>query len=506
MTRKKLITAAALLIIITIAVNIISSQFFFRLDLTSDKSYTLSDATKNLLGELKDPVTVKAYFSEQLPSDISKVRDDFRAVLSEYAALSDDNIVYEFINPNKDQISEGEAQSAGIRPVMINVRERDQIKQQRAYLGAVLKYKDKTEVIPVITPNSSMEYPLTTAIKKLVQTNKTKIGVLQGYGASPVGFMKQLTDALSILYDVQPLILDDTTKIPPFMKTIFVQGVTDSLPASVLNDIDQFIMNGGRVLFAVKTSNAGFSNEPAQEIKTGLNTLLLKYGLKTGNELITDVSCGSVMIQQQQFGLMIQTPMQLPFLPVISKFEEHPVTTGLDAILLAFPSPVYITEKRPGIKTDYLAYTSDRSGKVKMPAVIDVNREWSEQDFNESHIPVAASAVLEKSGGKIILIGQGDFFVNGEQGQQLEADNINLIYNSLDWLSDDTGLIEVRTKGVSARPFAVQLQDSTKSFVKYMNFLVPLIIVALIGIYRYRTRKQIREELESVSFTGDKEE
>ena len=110
LTRKKLQTTILLVIGILILLNVIGDKLFVRLDFTADQRYSLSDATTNILEELNDPVTVTAYFSEDLPPDVAKVKTDFRDMLIEYASKSGGQIVYEFINPNEDQETEMKAQ------------------------------------------------------------------------------------------------------------------------------------------------------------------------------------------------------------------------------------------------------------------------------------------------------------------------------------------------------------------------------------------------------------
>ncbi len=136
LTKKKVQTSILLVLGILLLINLLASRFFFRLDFTEDQRYSLSDATKNILTNLNEPVTITAYFSQDLPPDIDKVRQDFRELLVEYASNSDGQIVYEFVNPGENDEAEMKAQQNGIQPIMINVRERDQMKQQRAYLGA----------------------------------------------------------------------------------------------------------------------------------------------------------------------------------------------------------------------------------------------------------------------------------------------------------------------------------------------------------------------------------
>ena len=137
LTKRKVQTTLFLIIAILVLVNVLSTRYFFRIDLTEDQRYSLSDATTDILEKLDEPVTVTSYFSENLPPDVEKVRQDFKDLLIEYANRSDGNVVYEFINPNEDQEAEMKAQQSGISPIMINVRDKDQLKQQKAYLGAL---------------------------------------------------------------------------------------------------------------------------------------------------------------------------------------------------------------------------------------------------------------------------------------------------------------------------------------------------------------------------------
>ena len=128
LTKKKVITGILLTFGILVIINFFAYRFFLRLDFTADQEYTLSKATKNILKSLDGPVTISAYFSEDLPPNVAKVKQDFKDMLIEYDNASGGKIVYQFINPNKDQQTEMEAQQAGIQPIMINVRERDQMK------------------------------------------------------------------------------------------------------------------------------------------------------------------------------------------------------------------------------------------------------------------------------------------------------------------------------------------------------------------------------------------
>ena len=138
MKKSKVISRVLIFIGILLVLNLISEKMFLRLDFTADQRYTLSDATKNILEDLDDVVTVTAYFTKDLPPQLQKSRKDFENLLIEYENRSGGNVIYEFISPNESEEIEQQAQQKGINPVMVNITEKDQVKQMKAYLGAVL--------------------------------------------------------------------------------------------------------------------------------------------------------------------------------------------------------------------------------------------------------------------------------------------------------------------------------------------------------------------------------
>ena len=210
MKGRNVIIQLAIVTGILVVVNLLSSKLYFRGDFTEDQRYTLSTATKDILEDLPEVVTVKAYFSEDLPTQLVSTRQDFEDLLLEYENRSDGYLVYEFLNPNENEQKEQEAQQAGVNPVMVNVREKDQMKQMRAYLGAVIQLGDRKEIIPLIQPGAAMEYALTTAIKKIAIADKPKIGLIQGHGEAPLEEMIELYQQLSVLYQIEPFALSDS--------------------------------------------------------------------------------------------------------------------------------------------------------------------------------------------------------------------------------------------------------------------------------------------------------
>lgn len=505
LTKRKIQTTLFLAIAIIILINVLSSRYSFRIDLTEDQRYSLSDATKDILKNLDEPVTVTSYFSEDLPPDIEKVRQDFKDLLIEYSNRSNGNVVYEFINPNEDQEVEMKAQQAGISPIMINVRDKDQVKQQKAYLGALLQLGENKEPIPFIQPGAAMEYALSTGIKKLSAKEKPVIGFLQGHGEPDLNQLMQLRQQLNVMYEERTVTLTDSTNIPFDIKTLIVIAPTDSIVERDFIFFDEFLSRGGRLLLAINNVKGNFQNATGELVNTGFSKWLSKYGITIADNFLVDAKCSSVMVQQNQGTFRMNIPISFPYLPIISKFNEHPITKGLEAVLFPFASSITVTQKDTSIKFTTLASSSDKSSLETLPLFFDIQKQWGSQDFGMSNIPVAVAVegkIAKNSYTKMVVFSDGDFAVNGEgqQAQQLQPDNVNLMTNAIDWLSDDTGLIELRTKGVTARPLDAQLEDSTKTLVKYANFLIPIAAIILFGFARFQYKKKIRNIIKSTDY------
>ena len=494
MKNKRLILYILLATGIVVLVNILSSRYFMRADFTADKRYTLSSATKDILHSLDDPVTVTAYFTKDLPSAIVQTKNEFKELLIEYSNLSKGNLVYEFVSPNDDEKLERELAQKGISPRMLNVREKDQTVQKTVYLAAVVQYDDKEEVIPIILPGSSMEYDLSTAIKKVVVDDKPVIGFIQGHGEPAMGDFMQAVKALNVLYDVEPVTLSDTVELSKY-KTLAWDGPTDSIPDYDFQLIDRYLDNGGNLFVAINRVDGDLSTSMGKEVTTGLESWLAKKGVDVENKFVIDNSCSNVTVVQQQGPFKFQTPVKFPYIPILTNFADHPISKGLETVLLKFASPVKFNGDTAIIATP-LAFSSELSGTIATPLYFDIQKKWSKSDLNQSKIPLAYALegpLSQNKDTKMVVVGDGDFAVNGsgQQAQQLNADNINLMVNSIDWLSDDTGLISLRTKGVTSRPLD-QLEDGRKTFLKYLNFLLPIVLIILYGLFRGQHNRTLR--------------
>jgi gliding-associated putative ABC transporter substrate-binding component GldG len=494
--RKSIVTYLLLIAGVIILVNLLADRFFVRLDFTADKRYTLSEPTKNILKSLKKPVTVTAYFSEELPSQFLQLRRDFKEELIEYSNRSNGKVLFNFINPNKDEATEQKAMQEGVNPVLINVREKDQVKQQKAYLGAVVHFGDKKEVIPVIQTGAAMEYSLSTSIKKITVENKPTIGFLTGNGEASLNSMVQVVQSLSVLYDVEPVNLQDAASNLDKYKTVVIINPKDTIPDSQLMKLDAFLASGKSIYIAMNRVNGNLQTSSGTEVSTGLEKWLEKKGVRVNPNFIVDQNCGNVMVNQQQGMMTFQSSLRFPYLPMITKFAETPATKGLTSVLLTFASSIDYLSVNKDVTYTSLATTSEHAGTEKPPLTFNISRNWQQQDFPLSYLTVCGllSGKIEgNANSRMIIVSDGDFPINGEgqQARQIMPDNLNFIVNGIDWLSDDTGLIDLRTKEVNSRPID-QMDDGKKALLKYVNFLLPILLIVGVGMFRWQSRRNLR--------------
>ena len=493
MKKKNIIIQLIVVLAIILVANLISNSLYFRLDFTEDDRYTFSQATEDVLDELNGVITIKAYFSEDLPAQLLKSKQDFKDQLVEYETRSGGNIVFEFINPNESEETEREAQQQGISPVMINVQERDQVQQLRAYMGAVLKMDDRTEIIPLIQPGAGLEYSLTTAIKKISITDKPKLGLIQGYGEPTLAAMPQLLEQLNVLYEVEEFQIKDKDAVPSYYRSLIWVNPTDSISAVDFTKLDEYLNNGGGLFLAYANVEGDLQQGLlSKTTDVGVKGWLSRKGITIGDNFVIDANCASVNVQQRQGFFTINSQVQFPYFPQVTSFEDHPITNGLEGIMLPFVSSISFNSADTAASFVPLIYSSEQSGLVTPPTYIDIQKKWKDSDFVAGPQVLAAGLVTGDS--KIAVVTNGSFVVNGEgqRPQQLSADNVNFAANSVDWIADDTGLIDLRTKGITSRPLD-QIEDNTKLLLKWGNVIAPVLLLLIYAFIRWQMNNRKRQ-------------
>jgi len=507
--------------IILILLNIVSIRVFGRLDMTSQGLFTLSDASKELMRSLDDNVTVKAYFTEDLPAPYSATRRALIDQLNEYRAYSRGNLQFEFINPSGEK-GEQEAMQQGILQAQVQVVKEDKFEVKRAYMGLVFLYEDKKEVLPLIENTTNLEYDISATIKRLVSRTKKKVGFLTGQGEVPLSEFSRVQQELTKQYQVTTVDLSGGKSVPEDVAALVIASPKNMFPEPVKFQIDQYIMRGGKVAFLLDKVDADLQQRFGRAIDTGLEDLLENYGLRINADLVRDVQCANISIVQQQFGFNIQSQVPYPYLPLASDFSpDNVIVKDLKGVIMFFASSVDTTAlASKGLRGEVLMRSSKQSGRQSQFFVLDPLQRFSQTDFSEQHLPLgmitsgqfksayagkpvpvdtAVGAIAptttpteQSPENRIILVGDGDFARDQYLGNK---DNLTLFANLIDYLVDDAGLITIRSKDVGLPPLE-QVADGTKKALKYGNLVLPPALVLVFGLVRWRMRKSRKKAME----------
>ena len=497
---------------ILVVLNFISIRLFGRLDLTSQGVYTLSEASRKLVGSLDDRVTVKAFFTEDLPSPYNNNRRSVLDILNDYKAYSKGNLQYEFINPQGEK-GEQDAQQQGIAPVQVQVVNEDKLEVKRGYLGLVLLYEDKKEVLPVVQNLSTLEYDISSALKRLTAKSKKKVGYTTGHGETEISAMRQAYQAETQQYDLTPVDLSKGEPVPSDIEALLVIAPQSRFQDSAQYQIDQYLMRGGKVAFMLNRVNANLQMRMGQPVDLGLDGMLEQYGVRVNPDLVRDAQCANISVMQQQGGFTFQSQVPFLYIPVASNFDKsNPIVKDLQGIILHFVSSLDTTSNSSkGLRSTVLMRSSKQSGRQTGMFAIDPFQRFTPDDLRENGIPLAAvvegsfksyfvgkqpaAVVAASPETRIIVVGDGDFMKDEMLGNR---GNLTFFANIIDYLADDAGLITIRSKNVATPPLD-QVSDGSKRLLKYTNLIGPPVLIIAYGLFRWRRRVAFKKAMEAQS-------
>ncbi|OGK02922.1 MAG: hypothetical protein A2519_06225 [Candidatus Raymondbacteria bacterium RIFOXYD12_FULL_49_13] len=182
-SRTNFILFIAVIVGFVVVLNYLAAKFFARADLTENKVYTISDASKRIMKNLDDLVTIKVFISEKsLPSLAVNISQTIKDLLSEYKAYSGGNLNVEFLDPSDDEEIKREANSLGLQEVSMQTYEKDKQQQIMCFMGLVILYGQKKEIMPVLNNVGNLEYDITSRILKITRTEVKKVGFFFGNG------------------------------------------------------------------------------------------------------------------------------------------------------------------------------------------------------------------------------------------------------------------------------------------------------------------------------------
>lgn len=521
-----------------------------RWDMTDDKHYSLSDASKSLLKQSDAPIHVTMLLDGDLNAGFKRLKKATEETIEELG-------VYASV---KVHGAEGTAyaDSLGLRPIIIHEREQDgKTAQTTVWPYAVMEYKGKKAVVSLLKNtrglsgeenlNASieqLEFAFMEALHLLQQTETPRIAILEGHGEPDEAHTYDLMSALSKYYQVDRGRLtagvphSDTLNshiLDPY-KAIIIAAPRTAFSDAERFVIDQYIMRGGTVLWAIDgvrfseqvLQSDGFT--PIVALDLGLTEMLYRYGVRINPALVQDIQCLPIPVnvsndpQQPNF-----QPMPWTYAPLLLTSQGSPITRSMGQIMSTFVCPIDAVGGEDGIEKRVLLATSTASRVTAAPGEVNLNDMNPDiNTFVYQYIPVAVSLEgcfasayahrmipegietdepIRKTGSRTrqVIIGSGSIPVNEiQKGQALpmgydrysgmQFSNRDFITNAVLWLTDSEGLIALREKNVALRLLNDKRAHDERSKVQVISTVTPVAVLALIGTMVWIIRKRKYEK------------
>ncbi|WP_223154630.1 gliding motility-associated ABC transporter substrate-binding protein GldG [Aestuariibaculum sediminum] len=551
---NKKITHTIGFIVALILVNAISMRVFKRFDLTEDHRYTLSEATKGIVNKVKSPLLIDVFLEgEDFPSEFRRLQNETRQILEEFEAKNS-NIVFNFINPLEDEAARDrnikQLSNRGLTPMQLNVQESGKTSQAVIFPWALASYNDQTVSIPLIknkigasqqdlVTNSvqHLEYAFADGFKKLVTPKYQKIAVLKGNNEIDDKYIADFIKKIGEYYFIAPFTLDSVSKNPQKSlrdlnnyDLVIAAKPTEAFTEEEKFVLDQYTMNGGKSLWlvdAVAIEKDSLYNENRRNFAVprdlNLTDFFFKYGVRI-NPVITSSFYSAPLTVAFGEGSNAQFQhLRWPYSPLASTNNIHPIVNNLNLVRFDFANQ--LDTLKNNIKKTILLESAPLSKLEGMPKEIRLDLVTQEQDpaeFNKGNQPLAVllegefesvyknrvkpfPLKQEKSSSvptKMIVIADGDVIKNDvvrNIPQELGFDrwtgkiygNKEFLLNAVNYLLDDTGLINIRSKTIEVAFLNHQKIAAEKTKWQLINIALPLVLLAIFGFtYNYIRKKR----------------
>jgi len=550
-------TNILLLTVITIVI-IISLFFHFRIDLTSDHRYSISEPTKRLLKKTVEPVAVKIYLDGELNSGFQRLRKSTLDMLEEMSVYAGNDFNISFENPSKAETNTereknySSLEAMGMTPAAVYERDKEGRSIQKiVFPWLKLTYGNKSvnvNLLKNIKGNSgeenlnisieNLEFEIADAIRRLTNKQISKIAFIEGHGELNEAQTFDISKTLSRYFQIDRGKLETDATILNEYKAIIIAKPTIPFSESDKYIIDQYLMNGGKILWlldGVKLAAENLSasgTSPVIPLDLNLNDLLFKYGVRIQPVLLQDVQCATVPVNIAPPGAPAQfEPAPWFFAPLLLTSNLHPITKNLTEVRSEFCSAIEAVGENPDTKASLLLATSDNTHVFSTPSTIDLSEMPDSKNkayFNMSFLPVSilvegrfdsnftnrippkeiknSFPFLAKSiSTKQIFVADGDIIRNETNGtasdsttlplgydrfMQQQFGNSDFIRNSVLYLTEDENWIDLRMRTVKLRLLNKQLVNEKLLTLKIATVFIPLIFLAVFGILFQHLRKK----------------
>ena len=403
--RRQLITETAIKAAILLLIGILSSFFYARFDLTTDKRYSLSKPTKQMLSKIDDEILFRVYLDGDLPAGFKRLQNSVREMLDEFRAYGGENIQYEFIDPTENPNEQArerifrELYQKGLDPTNLQVKEKDGSSSQKLiFPGILVSYGGRDVAVNILknhmsataeanlqTSIQSLEYDLTFAINQLLNPESPIIGFVRGHGELLPEQMDDMAYTLGKFYTLRQVDADAELLKTDSTGQLVYRLIVVAQPILPFNEtdkfmIDQYVMAGGRVLWLIDNTTASIDSlSHGRDVKAlpldlKLDDQLFNYGIRINNNLIQDMQCAVIPVNTALVGQQPQfTPSPWVFSPIVTPTSGHPLTKNLDMIRIDFVSSIDTVGRNADIEKTVLLAASDNCRTVPLPTQVDLS-------------------------------------------------------------------------------------------------------------------------------------
>ena len=530
-----------LILVALVLMNVLVHQLVCRWDMTDDKRYTISHPTKELLRSLDSPLTVTVLLEGELNAGFTRLQKAASELLSEFSIYTPERIDNRPLETSLLQ---------GLDPIVIHERtHKGKMAQTTVYPYAIVEYKGKKRVVNLLQNQrglsgeenlnnsiENLEYSMVEAIRGLAQTKVEKVVFLEGHGELEEHDVYDLTQLLAQYYQVDRGCLGNEA------------GVLDGYAAVIIADpqlpfseedkyiLDQYIMQGGRVLWVV--NGVKFSSDflasqgatPIVALDLDINDMLFRYGVRIRHGLVQDLQCLPVPVdvstnpQQPNW-----QPMPWTYAPLLLTSQQSPITRNIAQLTATMASAVELVGGEDGIRKEVLLATSSASKLTAVPAQVNLSMGVDdEQSYQYAYIPVAvslegefsslyahlgapesivASAPTRKASvpTRQIVVAAGSAIRNEwQQNQPLplgydrytktQFGNRDFMLNAVLYLTDNEGWLQLRQKEITLRLLNDKRAQTARIQAQVMSMVIPLAILGLLGgvIVLMKKRKYVK--------------
>ena len=541
-----------ILIFVILPLVILLAFSGIRLDLTKEKRYTLSESTVKVLKSVKKPVMVEVYLEGDFPASFKQLQSETKFMLEEFRKINS-NIDFRFVDPIKNRIPEDSLMAMGMQKSILPDEKEGKISQIEIYPYAVVKYQRKGVSIPLIVQQNNinaqdqlrksienLEYNLVSNIKAVASDQRKKVGVLVNQDELSPAEFESFMQLASENYLAGPVIPKNTKELSqediPFLKQM--NALVIAKPRKAFTDgekliLDQYIMNGGKTLWMIDAVNAEMDTLTRSKklmpfpVDINMTDFFFNYGLRINPALVKDVKKYALLkiVTGEINGNPQFSSLPWPYCPLGIAEGNNPITKNINPVKFEFPTSIDTLGGKK-FKTNVLFESSERTLLKQVPNYVDLKEIASVDSLGQMEKPSTpkifavalegkfnsayASRIerkgypnfkSESSNNKMIVIADGDLARNKiVKGQPLplgidrltdeQFGNEQFLRNALDYLLDDSNLIELRNRNIEERLLDRYRIGEEKAKWQWLNLLLPLAIISLLGGLFFWLRKK----------------